>query len=236
MVDFKEAAWGRPFAPVIAVDGQAGSGKSTLSKGLSQLLGLPTLGTGLFYRAASLWMLENESRLLSDSTQLTEAISNLSIEIEEERTFLNGVDVTGRLRSSELQDILPKVSANPQIRSYLVGLQRSWVNAHGSSVVEGRDIGTVVFPTAYFKVFLRVSREIQVLRRPEERETIASRDLADSTRAVSPSTPAPDSVVFDTSNLSAQDVLDAVVTLLNARVEELLSDELGIERKGSKRL
>ncbi len=231
MVDFKEAPWGRPFAPVIAVDGQAGSGKSTLSKGLAQQLGIPALGTGLYYRAISLWALEDVSRLCLDVAELSKVISEVSVEIEEDRTFLNDVDVTERLRSPELQAILPKVSANAQIRSHLVRMQRSWIKAHGSSVVEGRDIGTVVFPTAYFKVFLRVSSEMQMLRRPEEGEAIISRDLADSTRPVSPSTPASDAVVFDTSHLSAQGVLNAIMTLLNTRVDDLLSNELQTESK-----
>ncbi len=222
LIDYNDAPWGRQFSPVIAIDGQAGSGKSTLSQGLSQRLGLPVLGTGLFYRAISLWMLEDESRLHLDEHVLKEMLSSVKIEVEQERTTLNSVDVTNELRSKELQEILPLVSANVHVRAYLVDLQRSWVSSHGSSIVEGRDIGTVVFPRAYFKVFLRVSREIQIQRRPEEKDTIILRDLADSTRLISPSTPAADAVVIDTSKRTAQEVLDSVLILLTDCVEELL--------------
>jgi cytidylate kinase len=222
LVNYKDAPWGAPYAPVIAIDGQAGSGKSTLARRLSEVLNIPTLNSGLYYRAVALWVARNHFDLedLASNEYIADMLRSLVISVDGGRVILGGDDVTDQLRSKEVQRVLPKVSAKPEVRSYLNELQRLWVDRYGSSIVEGRDIGTVVFPDAYFKVFLTVSSDAQRARRPEE-ASVVERDLADRKREVAPTIPASDAVVWDTTSLSPEDVLETVQTALATKVETI---------------
>lgn len=207
---------------VIAIDGPGGVGKSTVSARTSQALGLAHLDTGSFYRAATLAVLragidpEDESAVL-------DVVASVSIDFADGEVWLDNADVTEATRSDEVTAAVSAVSAIPEMRADLVNRQRDWVERHGgSAVVEGRDIGTVVFPDATVKVFLTARPEVRAARRAKDKgdreinqiaAELQRRDEYDSRRKVSPLRAADDAIVVDTSDLNIDRVVEWVLEL-----------------------
>jgi cytidylate kinase len=211
---------------IVAIDGPSGSGKSTAARKVAETLGLPVLDTGAMYRAVTLAMLEAGADL-SDGARAAEVARQSTIEVERGRTLLDGRDVSDAIRTPDVTAAVSAVSAHPELRAVLVARQRDWVATHGGGVVEGRDIGTVVFPDASVKVYLEASAAERARRRQLD-ESAASREVAvedvqadlgrrdaiDSQRAVSPLRVADDALMIDTTGRD----LDTVVAEILARV------------------
>ena len=212
---------------VVAIDGPAGSGKSTVARAVAEALGLPTLETGAMYRALT-WTVLRDGVDPADAAGVTAVAGRARIEVDG-RVLVDGEDVTAAIRSPEVTAAVSAVSAVPGAREALVRRQQAWIADHGSAVVEGRDIGTVVAPDAVLKVFLIASEEERARRRhAEDRpaqgvtatlEDIRRRDLHDSSRPVAPLAAAPDAVVLDTTGRSIGDVVAEIV----ARFREALA-------------
>lgn len=201
---------------VVAIDGPAGSGKSTISRLVAERLGLEMLDTGAMYRAVTCAVLRAGGDV-ADAGVATAAADAADIEIGD-RVTIDGADVTEEIRGAEVSANVSTVAAHPGVRRRLVGIQREWMARHGGGVVEGRDIGTVVFPDAPLKVFLTASPEVRARRRAGEgvldveaaAANIAERDRMDSSRDDSPLTAAADAVVVDTSDLTIAEVVDRI--------------------------
>ena len=205
---------------IIAIDGPAGSGKTTVARALADVLGLPTLETGAMYRALT-WAVLQDGRDPADAEAVAALARRVHIEVGD-RVLVDGKDVTDELRTPEVTAAVSAVSAVPAARVALVACQRNWIDAHGGGVLEGRDIGTVVAPDAVLKVFLVASEEERARRRlaqdesragerliglPETQADIRRRDTLDASRAASPLTPAADAVVLDTTGRSVDDIV-----------------------------
>jgi len=209
---------------VIAIDGPAGSGKSTVAKALAEALGLRYLDTGAMYRAVAFAAMRR-----GIDTDEAEPIARLAQEIDlrlaEDGTIkVDGVDATIEIRGPEVTRAVSIVAANPGVREELRSRQREWATKHGGGVMEGRDIGTVVFPDAALKVYLDASPEVRAERRSQEvtdlsYETVAAdiarRDALDQGRADSPLRTADDAVVIDTSDLTIAEIVAAVMAHLD---------------------
>jgi cytidylate kinase len=225
-----------PSKAIIAIDGPAGAGKSTIARHLARHFGLLNLETGAMYRAFALKALA-ANVALEDVPALTELSNHTAITLEPTEAgnlvFLDGADVTAQLREPAVTDGASRVSVHPQIRAWMVRLQQE-LGAKGGVVMEGRDIGTVVFPHADVKIFLDAAPEVRGLRRydqlgpeaaaevqPEEvvRE-LRARDERDRNRADSPLKAAEDAVLLDSTRLT----LDEVV----ARAEAIVTAKMGI--------
>jgi len=207
---------------VVAIDGPSGSGKSTVARAVAAALGIPPLDTGAMYRAVTLALLRtgadptDEGRAVAVAQAMDLAVG--------EQIELEGRDVSVEIRSPEVTAAVSTVAAHPGVRRILVDRQRAWVERHGGGVVEGRDIGTVVFPDAPLKVFLDANDEERARRRQRDdrdgssradfetvMESIRRRDARDSTRAASPLVAAPDAVVIDTTGRDADQVIAEVL-------------------------
>ena len=198
---------------VVAIDGPAGSGKSTLSRALAERLGLQRLDTGAMYRSVA-WAVLEQGLDVADVDAVAEAARALSIDMGE-RVVADGTDITEAVRSPEVSATVSAVAANPAVRAVMVERQRAWVDSHGGGVVEGRDIGSVVLPDADLKLYLTASPEVRAARRAEEgAEAVARRDLADSTRAASPLEVADGARVVDTGARSVDEIVEEVLTWL----------------------
>jgi cytidylate kinase len=203
----------QPRGLVIAIDGPAGAGKSTLSCAVAERLGLDRLDTGAMYRSVAALAL---SRQLAPDDHAAVADLAASAEISVgARVLINGSDVTDVIRSPEVGQAVSVVAANAAVRTQMVARQRAWVDEHGGGVVEGRDIGSVVFPHAQVKVYLTATPEERARRRFEESAAgVARRDRIDSTRAASPLIVAPDAHILDTTGRTVQDVVEEVLSWL----------------------
>ena len=202
---------------VVAIDGPVGSGKSTVAKTLARRLDLPYLESGAMYRVVALAALRRGIDPNAEGS--ADAVTTLAAEVDMglgEQVTLEGTDVTAELRSPEVGRVVSAVAAMAGVRTELVRRQREWVEEHGGAVVEGRDIGSVVFPDAELKVFLTASAEERARRREldETPDDLARRDLLDSTRAVSPLVVPQGAVVLDTTDRPADDVVDEIIALL----------------------
>jgi cytidylate kinase len=207
---------GGPRAPrplVVAIDGPAGAGKSTVSRAVAQRLGLDRLDTGAMYRAVAALALER-----GVAPDDAEAVASLAADADitvAQCVVIDGLDVTEVIRSPEVGRAVSVVAANPEVRRQLVARQRSWADAHGGGVVEGRDIGSVVFPGAAVKVYLTASPEERARRRDDEApEGVARRDRIDSTRDASPLREAEGAHRLDTTGRTVQDVVEEVLSWL----------------------
>jgi cytidylate kinase len=202
-----------PARPVIAIDGPAGSGKSTVSRALALRLAVDRLDTGAMYRAVA-WAALDRGVDPADRIPVAELARSLDITIGD-RVAVDGTDVTEAIRGPEVSGVVSVVAANPGVRTVLVERQRQWVAEHGGGIVEGRDIGSVVFPQADLKIYLTASAFERARRRPEEgADAVARRDHLDSTRAVSPLEVADGARVIDTTDRHVADIVDEVVTWL----------------------
>ncbi len=203
---------------VIAIDGSAGSGKSTLAKTVAMRLNWPWLSTGVMYRAATLATIR-ASVDPDDSKAVMAVILASKIVAEGSRVSLDDEDVSDQVFSSAVSDAVSLVSKIPEVRSELVALQRAWLTARSRGVVEGRDIGTVVFPDAVVKVYLDADLRVRGDRRPSEGAgSLARRDLVDSSRLTSPLVKAPDAIKLDSGKNSPNELTDRIVTILRERV------------------
>jgi cytidylate kinase len=198
---------------VIAIDGPAGSGKSTVSRALAARLGLDRLDTGAMYRAVA-WAALHRSIEPGDREAVGMLARTLSFDVGE-RVEADGCDITEAIRGAPVSRAVSLVAANPAVRAVLVERQRQWVADRGGGVVEGRDIGSVVFPGADVKIYLTASPEERARRRPEEGAVaVARRDRLDTTREASPLGVAEGARIIDTTARSVADIVDEVVGCL----------------------
>ena len=203
---------------VIAIDGPAGSGKSTVARAVAQRLGLAHLDTGAMYRSIAVAALRAGVDT-ADAEAIAALAKRTDISVGDGAVFVDGVDATDAIRTEEVTKAVTAVASNPQVREVMVERQRAWIAEHGGGVLEGRDIGTVVCPDATVKVYLVADPEVRAQRRAAEHgEAVAQdmrrRDKADSTREVSPLMRADDAVEIDTTDLSIDDVVDVVMGLV----------------------
>lgn len=216
---------------IVTIDGPAGSGKSTVSRQLANLLQVRFLDTGAMYRAVALAVLRS-GVAPDDSTAVARIIPQVNLEFQDTKLFLNGEDVSAAIRTPEVSAISSVVASQPAVRSRLVELQRE-VGRQGSLVTEGRDQGSVVFPQAEFKFFLTASLDARAERRMKElqsrgestqletvRNEIRERDFRDETRSVAPLKPADDAILVDTSGLQINEVVNKLLQLIKAQSSE----------------
>ena len=217
---------------VIAIDGPAGSGKSTIAARLAKKLGYINLESGAMYRALALKALRYQVSL-DDPEALRQLAEKTAIQLEPQpegnRVLLDGSDVSQRIREADVTAAASRVSVHPPVRKIMVARQRE-MGTRGGVVMEGRDIGTAVFPDAEVKVFLDADAGIRAQRRvaqniihtPEAArlivEDLVARDQRDRTRTASPLVPAPDAVILDTTNLSMDEVVTRIEELVQHRV------------------
>lgn len=209
---------------VVAIDGPAGAGKSTIAKALASAIGIEYLDTGAMYRGVTFEVL----RRGLEATDLA-AVARIAREIDFVQTrdslSVNGIDATAAIRAPEVDAAVSHVAANSAVREEMRTRQRQWISNHGGGVVEGRDIGSVVFPDATLKVYLVASPMVRAKRRvaqhggdvDEIARAIAERDERDSTRDDSPLRQMPDAVIVDTSERTVDQVIDEIRGLLAAR-------------------
>jgi CMP/dCMP kinase len=217
---------------IIAIDGPAGAGKSTIASRLARKLGYANLESGAMYRALALKAIENDISF-DDEAVLTELAHKSRIKIEPtlggNRVLLEGRDVTHRVREADVSQAASRVSVHPQVREWMVARQRE-LGVNGGVVMEGRDIGTKVFPDAEVKIFLDADAVIREQRRIHQQpaggasnESMAAelreRDRRDRTRANSPLVPAHDATVIDSTSLSEDEVLRAVEALVDKKLQ-----------------
>lgn len=209
---------------VIAIDGPAGAGKSTIAKALSSRLNMKYLDTGAMYRAVTYEAMLRELDL-HDQRCVAQLAQECDLHVGIDRVIINGHDATVAIRSAEVTGNVSKVAANSDVRTEMRVRQQEWATAHGGGVIEGRDIATVVFPNAVLKIFLTASPEVRAQRRVDQSggdvteiaAAIAERDLLDSTRADSPLASSSDSIIVDTSNRAIEDVVDEIEKLFLER-------------------
>ena len=201
---------------IIAIDGPAGSGKSTVAKAVAEGLGWSFLDTGAMYRAVTCEALSIGVDLL-DETALGE-LANVAVITTIPRVTINGRDVEDEIRQNHINVGVSRVAANPLVRSAMVKRQQKWADEQPvGTVVEGRDITTVVFPNATLKVFLTASLEERALRRGDESaESVARRDDADSNREASPLRQADDAIVIDTTGRDVEGVVGEIIRCLKS--------------------
>ena len=209
---------------IIAVDGPAGSGKSTISKLLAKELGLVYLDTGAMYRLFTLKILK-ENISFSDSDKINELLENLNINIENDRFYLDEKDVSEEIRKTDIAENVSKTAAIKEVREKMVNLQREFSKSK-NVILDGRDIGTVVFPEADIKIFLvadpreRAKRRFKELKAKGENisldniyENILKRDRLDSTRENSPLKKANDAIEVDTTGKNIEEVKNIILNL-----------------------
>ena len=217
---------------IVAIDGPSGAGKSTVAKAVARKLGFSCLDTGAMYRAIA-WKALEEGIDLADAAALGELARTCEVAFEHEgndpiprRVFIDGTDVTSVIRTAEIDKAVSPVSATPSVREALVAQQQR-IGASGNYVVEGRDIGTTVFPDAPCKVFLTASAEERAHRRVRQNvdrdlgsidyeEVLADiirRDEVDSSRSVSPLKPAEDALHIDSTNCYIEEIIDQICAL-----------------------
>lgn len=209
---------------VVAIDGPAGAGKSTVAKRVAERLGFTYVDTGAMYRALALTALEKKADL-DDGTALAQIASAVEISADGSEVRVDGRDVSDLIRTEEISAAVSVVAAHPEVRSALIDLQRDAAE-RSDCVIEGRDIGTVVFPDADVKVFLTASPSERAARRWEQmgsptapsvkevEQAIVDRDRNDSERETSPLARSADATVIDTSAMSADEVVRAIVDLV----------------------
>jgi len=219
---------GRVSERVVAIDGPSGSGKSTIGRGVAEALGLDTLDTGAMYRAVTAAVLR--AGVQPEDAEGAAAIARaVELGVTDGVTTLDGEDVSAEIRSPAVTAAVSAVAAHPAVRTVLVARQRAWVEAHDGGVVEGRDIGSVVFPDAPVRIYLTASEAERARRRAideaaaardrtleDVRTTMAARDAADAGRAASPLVTAPGALVVDTTGRAPADIVAEIVRAFRA--------------------
>jgi cytidylate kinase len=207
---------------VIAIDGPAGSGKSTVARRLAERLELDYLDTGAMYRAVTFAALRRGIDP-TDADDVAKLVGDLEIEVGDQIVEVDGVDATIEIRGPEVTRAVSEVAANEAVRSELRRRQREWAADHDGGVIEGRDIGSVVFPQAELKVYLTAHPEVRASRRAGEvrdldyevvAADLARRDALDEGREHSPLTQADDAVTVDTTDRSVDQIVDEIMGLL----------------------
>src|SRR5262245_42044625 len=207
---------------VIAIDGPAGAGKSTVARALATRLGLDYLDTGAMYRGVTFAALRRGIDP-DDVERVARLALDVELDVVDTRTTVDGVDASLEIRGPEVTRAVSIVAANPKVRAELRRRQIEWAKVHGGGVIEGRDIGSVVFPDADLKLFLTASPEVRAGRRHKEvtdlkyeevAAAIAERDARDQGRDTNPLVEAPDAVVIDTTDRPVEDIVDEIVGLL----------------------
>lgn len=203
---------------IIAIDGPAGSGKSTIARRLAARLGLQYLDTGAMYRGVTFSVLRRGLDP-ADADDVGRIVGDVELDVGLDTVVVDGVDATIEIRGPEVTRAVSLVAANPVVREEMVRRQREWAAERDGGVLEGRDIGTVVFPDAQLKVYLTARPEVRAERRSKEvadlsYEAVASdlarRDALDQGREASPLAEAEDALVVDTSDLTIDEVVDAL--------------------------
>lgn len=211
---------------IVAIDGPAGSGKSTTAKLIAQKLNFLYIDSGAMYRAVTYLAIKNN--VLDNTDALIELVKNTNIELKfiggNTKVFLNNINVTNEIRSFEVNQKVSSISKIEEIRKILVGKQKEFGSGETGIVMEGRDIGTIVFPNADVKIFLTASINERALRRVNEyknsgievpfneiKENLEKRDILDSSRKISPLQKAPDAVEVDTSKVSIDEQVNIIL-------------------------
>ncbi len=213
---------------IVAIDGPAGTGKSTVAKQVATIAKIPYLDTGAMYRAVG-WLCDRDGIDTADHAAVAEVARHAVIDVTGDKVVVDGVDITSQIRTPHVSQQASKVAAIPEVRLILVAKQRRIIAAYGGGVAEGRDIGTVVFPEAPVKLFLTARPDVRAQRRFAESEGISLADLAeeirlrderDSRRVDSPLRPAADAVIVDTSDHSIDSVVVQIVAMIHKHVQE----------------
>jgi cytidylate kinase len=220
---------------IVAIDGPSGVGKGTVSRALARALGYTHVDTGAMYRAVG-WAALQRGLPLTDEAAVSALAAALQLAVENGRVLVNGADITRAVRTPEIDKAATAVARMPSVREILVERQRALARGRGV-VMEGRDIGTVVFPGADVKIYLDASPEERARRRaadpahgggPQELAAVATalaaRDKIDTTRAVSPLMVAPDAIVVDTTDIPVDAVVDRVMEIVEKKRDEDIAD------------
>lgn len=216
-------AAGRRALRVIAIDGPAGAGKTTIARALAARLGLEYLDTGAMYRAVTVAAM-NRGLDVSDASAVAALAKSVTLEVGDFGVLVDGIDATVAIRRPDVTSSVGAVAGNSAVRTELRARQRAWAEARGGGVIEGRDIGSVVFPDAVIKLYLTASPRVRAERRVAEaggdvdeiEAAIALRDGSDAARADGPLREADGSVVVDTTGLGIDGVLERIEELLAA--------------------
>lgn len=220
----------------VAIDGPAGAGKSTIAKTAAKRLGFIYVDTGALYRSIGYYVIK-QGKSLEVKEDIVSCLSSINIEIEfvdnEQHVILNGEDVNASIRTPEVSIAASKVSAVPEVREFLLGLQRDFAKKY-NCIMDGRDIGTVVLPNAEVKIFLTASCEERANRRYKELiekgeqvnyedvlTDIQKRDYNDSHREIAPMKPAEDSVLVDSTGQTIEENVQAVIDVIKSKVPEI---------------
>jgi CMP/dCMP kinase len=206
---------------IIAIDGPAGAGKSTVGRAVAERLGLDYLDTGAMYRAVTFAALRRGIPV-HDAAAVADLVADLVFHVDGHGVIVDGVDATTHIRSREVTESVSAVAANSAVRAELVRRQRAWVAEHGGGVLEGRDIGSVVFPDASLKLYVTASPRVRAERRVAQsggqiddvEASIIERDRKDSSRTDSPLTEATGAVIVDTSHLGIDEVVEQIVAMV----------------------
>jgi cytidylate kinase len=199
----------------VAIDGPSGSGKSTVARTLAAKLGLEYLDTGAMYRAVAFAALQRNIDP-GDHDPVAKLVQDIELVTEGPNVIVDGIDASVEIRGPEVTRAVSAVAANPDVRREMVSRQREWIRTRGGGVVEGRDIGTEVWPDADLKVYLTADLSVRAARRQQEigatsqhdvAADLARRDAKDSTREASPLTQAADAVLVDTTGRTIEDIV-----------------------------
>lgn len=219
----------------IAIDGPSGAGKSSIAKALAKKLGIVYVDTGAIYRTVGLYIWRNNVDS-KDASKIISMLPEISVKLAyvdgTQHIFLNGEDVSGLIRTETISKYASDVSAIPEVRAFLLSLQRDMAKEN-SVIMDGRDIGTVVLPDAEVKIFLTASAEVRAHRRYKELiekgekvefedvlAAIITRDTNDSSRATAPLKAADDAVILDSSDINAEQTLNAAIDIINSKIAE----------------
>ena len=218
---------------IVTIDGPSGTGKGTVAKLLAAHMKCLYLDTGAMYRSIAYYLMKNNIAM-DDVENIVEALKTFEFDMhfsddqQKDLFYVNGEDVTGKIRTREVTSNSSAVSALREIREYMVSLQRKLVESHGNeAVVEGRDMGTVVFPKAEKKIYLTADSKVRAQRRllqqkdkslilEEIQRDMEKRDRDDSTRDISPLMKAEDAIEVDTSNMNIDEVLQSLISIVHS--------------------